>query len=593
MASLINVDAPGAYPTTPSNEEPLQQTQHSGHGFTDSRVPMGESSLAHGADSISSRQTPVQSTQRNNGTPRSLGNGDTHFSGHHFKGSGIYVDNSSFSREGESEGNHEKPGLMTGAYSRVGSRDSSFARTTNYTYGDTSTTQPSRDKDLPPYDDAKSLNTPTNLFTPTNTPAEIQNPNSNFTNGTATNANEYADQDRNKVQGGLRGKSHTGHSEPYWGSIPFGVGVYNGVAGHGSNESTTHQKSFNDLDNTTAISSGVYNGVTSHGSESTARQSSVDNAYGDAYGSSTTNDASSQQRAFPLAKNADTIETHNADTRNKDSHFKEALTGAGATAAGGYTANKYLNRDSEKEEQIADKMFKDEKPQNAVQTKPHTVGGSRSHKGRKVAPVASLAEDQSLEQQATLGSEGENKGKEDSNLKYCGAATAAAGAGTYGMYKYASRDGATQQVPENEKAPPAASRDTIRDSAQNVPATADIYGLRKTADREERSSGSEGVSAQNEPVGVGIHGLRKHPKSSNANEQADRMPSGTTESQLERDSRSIPSYNDRYNDDVASGNSHAKRSSSDSSHGGQYNVLSSGTPSGINLEQAHISGGRH
>ncbi|KAF2971060.1 hypothetical protein GQX73_g2500 [Xylaria multiplex] len=554
MASLINVDAPGAYPATPSNEEPAQQTQPSSHNFIGSHVPLEGSSRAYGLESTSLGQDPTQSNKE---TPRSLSNDDdAHFSGHHFKDSGIYVDDSSFNREGLSESNNAQPGVMTGAFSRVGGRESAFTEGVNYIHHNTSTTQSPRDEGLPQYDNARALNTPTGISVPTNTPVETQNLDANTT---ATNAGGHTDKDGNKVRGGLREKSHIEHNDPYWGSIPFGAGVYNGVTGHGSKESTAHRKSSNNTDSTTTTSGGVYNGVTGHGSKSTTHKGATEDAYDAAgtnhgvyngvtghgskesanhhmseYGQNIAlDDLPSQQRLFPLYNNADTTtvqKASDADTRNNDSRFKELFAGAGATAAGGYAAHKHHNRDSEKETKVAG--------------------------------------------------------------YFGGAAAAGTGAGAYGIHKYANRD----QAPEDEVEPSTMPHDTVYESIRNESATAGLQGLRKPANRdgqllapEDEPATSGGEILGSEPVVAGKHGLRKHPKRNDIREELSNQAG--SQNIAEDHSRSLPL---RHKNNMVSGDStgvtrDTERFSSDSSHGGQYNVLSSGTPSGINLEQAHIS----
>ncbi|TGJ84147.1 hypothetical protein E0Z10_g4616 [Xylaria hypoxylon] len=640
MASMINIDAPGAYPETPLNEDPIQQTQPSGHNFTDSRNPVGEPSLARGADPISSRQTPLQSTQFNQETPRSLGNDNAHFSGHHSKDSGIHADDSSYGRGGQSDGNNSKPGLMTGAFSRVGGRESAFTQNANYTHDSPSTTQSTRGDALPRYDDVEPPNAPTNRFTAVNTTANTQNMDSDnnstppdttgYASSTAPNATGYADQDRNKVQGGLRGKSQTKHSEPYWGSIPFGAGVYNGVTGHGSNEATTHQKSFNDADNTTTASSSVYSGVTGHGSEPIPQQSSFDNTHSDTtsntgiyngvtgHGSEhsannpraseydqdiTTNDPATRQRGFPLANDANTTapaKVNDPETRNKDSHFKENFAGAGAATTGGYAANKYLNRDNEREAQPAAEKSRDEKSHDADQTKSHSIFNLRSHKDKHAAPVANRTENRTLEQQP-LDRESENQGKDDSKLGYYSAIGAATGAGVYGMGKYATRESDREQVPENEMAPSTTSHDAMRESTLNDLAAAGAHGLRKHPKRDNINEQlSEPV---NENMSRNMHdSTRTEPQIASfdrSNETTSREQSqyNIGDNLTEHNDRAIHSHHRQYNDNMPSGNStsgtqNAERSSTDSSHGGQYNVLSSGTPSGISLEHAHNSGNR-
>ncbi|KAI0815797.1 hypothetical protein GGR55DRAFT_362639 [Xylaria sp. FL0064] len=705
MASL-NLDAPGAYPETPADEEPKQQ-----------------------------QQTQPSSSNLAKETPRSLGN-DAHPSGHYFNDSGIYVDNSSLGNEAT------KPGVMTGAYSRVGAQDSAPKQIANYTYGDTSSTaQQSRaggSKGLQQFNGGglRPLHTPNPLDTPANTPAEsnktlgskVNNTttntaphnattNNNNISNTTTSAKDHVPHSGNKVQAGLHGKSSTEHSEPYWGSIPFGVGVYNGVAGHGSDKSpATHQKdSLNDRDSTGIANGGVYNGVAGHGSDAspvthhkspvedpvdndtTISHSGIHNGvigYGskestsprtskyDQYTTTTDTPSSSspshQQRAFPLVNNGETattgVKSNDADAKKRDSRFEEALAGASVAAAGGYAAHEYSSskkdraneglatddrklkhkktpsetaaalayeratpRDRATEIPATDnKRPKDQRPIEAAAAaaapayqysqKDHTtesraadvrklkddksskaaVVGSQSHKDTEAALAATRSEkNQSLMTEQPINTANEDtKRKEDSNLGYYGAAAAAAGAGAYGMHKYANRDEAREQSP----AAPTSSRDVGAASWND----SSITRTPATGTREEQpqyknlSDGTaSGIQTTNEPAG--------------AQSQYRTLPDGTASGiATSREQRTVtrekqPQYktlsdgttsgidiNSPFNSTFSSGSSQPQgrrevlpdrtrgetsaRSSSDSSHGGQYNVLSSGTPSGINLE---------
>ncbi|KAJ8130137.1 hypothetical protein O1611_g3493 [Lasiodiplodia mahajangana] len=276
MASLTHLDAPGAYPATPVNEEPTRQTHHnklhkredprgagdsvpqrqhpSGLNSTSSGIPVKESSLAYGADQpASSHHNPLHHTSfnENKETPRSLGK-DEQYRSHRFTDSGIDVGDAPISRE------NAKPGVMTGAYSRVGTRDSSFAPVGDYTYDQSSALKPQNGL-KPEY---SAATTPVgNLVAPANTPAEPTNPDLD-TNTTTNLSAGY----RDESQGGSHENSNTQRNEPYWGDLPFGAGVYNGVTGHGSNESTAHHKSPHDQIGASA-NTGVYNGVTGHGSD--------------------------------------------------------------------------------------------------------------------------------------------------------------------------------------------------------------------------------------------------------------------------------------------------------------------------------------
>ncbi|KAI1323017.1 hypothetical protein F5Y16DRAFT_384925 [Xylariaceae sp. FL0255] len=235
--SSANIDAPGAYPTTPSADEAM-------------------------------------SMQRQPEAPRSLG---------------------------DESMNTNKPGVMTGAYSRVGNQGKDFTDNGNYTYGSNPT----------------SMNE-------TN-PVERQNvhPTTLTTDGTATSTsalgstnNESASHDvtnpeegegHNIVRSGLREKSDIHHENAYWGDIPHGQGIYNTVTGHGSAESPGHQRAQTD-----EMAAGI---------------------------------SPNNQRSFPLSGNtADHETTGNLDNSGRDSHFREGLAGAGAAGAGAYAAHELSDK---------------------------------------------------------------------------------------------------------------------------------------------------------------------------------------------------------------------------------------------------------
>ncbi|KAI0430190.1 hypothetical protein F5Y09DRAFT_308457 [Xylaria sp. FL1042] len=698
MASL-NIDAPGAYPATPLNEEPKQQqTQPSSHNLTKE-------------------------------TPRSLGN-DAHPSGHYFNNAGIYVDDSSLGSEST------KPGVMTGAYSRAGGQDHASKQNANYTYGDTSSTvqQPRGvgNKSLQQISGGglRPLHTPTILDTPANTPAEsnknldsntntaTNNNNITTTTNTTANATGLAPQNGNKVQAGLRGKSSTEHNEPYWGSIPFGVGVYNGVAGHGSDEAPTthHTESLNDPDRAEIMNGGVYNGIAGHGSDaspithqkspvadpvgnnnsSATRHSGIYNGvtgYGSkestsprtsTYDQDTTTDttfstsSSRQQRAFPLADNAETattgIKSNDVDAKKRDSRFEEALAGAGAAAAGGYAAHEYSSsskdrrneglaaddrklkhkkspsgtaaalayqnamskdrasevpatdnkrtkeqrpieaaaiaaapayqyskKDRTTEAQAADaRKLKDEKARNAA------VVGSRTHKDKEVAPVVTRSEkNKSLMTERPIDAVNkDSKRKDHSNPGYYGAAAAAAGAGAYGMHKYANRDETGEQpvaqAPSSSRdvgaAPASTTRTAAFDARDEQPQYKSLSGV--TASGIQTSNEPTGAQSQYKSMldgtasGVDANSKPTATAADAKQQQYKNLSDGTTSgvdtsspfnSTLSSASLSQPQGRREVVPDSTRGET-TERSSSDSSHGGQYNVLSSGTPSGINLE---------
>lgn len=201
-------------------------------------------------------------------------------------------------------------------------------------------------------------------------------------------------QEHNLVRGGKQSSS-VEHADPYWGDLPEnqqakqGQGVYNTVAGHGSDEktaslprSTEAQDSITSTgtdSRSTATHGGVYNTVTGHGSnESDAKKTRSTEGQGiyntvtghgsneDRSGTSNTSD----QRSFPLVGGTSTGRTREEDTttagdspkagETKDSHWKEGAAGAAVTGAAGAAAYK-ATRDDEKDKTSSDKHEGDEK----------------------------------------------------------------------------------------------------------------------------------------------------------------------------------------------------------------------------------------
>lgn len=602
MASMMNIDAPGAYPVTPLNEEPTQQPQQtnrnrlhknprglndsternaqqdthpSGHSFAGSGIYVDEASLAPGADpNQSSHRNPFQQTQFNQEMPRNLGN-DARSADHRVGGSSMHPADSSSTRENSTG----KPGIMTGAYSRVGARDDGVAPDDNYTYNDTSTSPRLFGQKFQQPDNPQFTNKATNAFTPVNSPA-VSTPLGPSNDATA---NDTAGRSV-KAQSGLREDSNAQHNSPYWGDIPFGTGVYNGVTGHGSEEPTTHQGSLHDQYGT-AANTGVYNGITGHGSKESTNIPASQQHGGDAV----TEDFHGQ-RAFPLTNTArptavsgpNDIDGYRRDDRSEaaldnnlpssryttndsklddtnrhgsDSRSKGLLAGAGAaTAAGGYAAHKHSKKGSKDETR---EQFAGEKPDELHQSNTathtrqsdhymdtkavnsNTSRGERNLTHRQFAAASvenrRVAEGQTTsEEYSPRAAVTQNRERDDeSNLGYYGAAGAtAAGVGAYGMHEYANRD----DVKSHQSSAPG---------VESEPSYARQTG---TGEREK---------PQYDTLGDGTRSG---------------VASGTHQQHQQRE---------------------VQRSSSDSSNGGQYNVLSSGTPSGINLEHVQDEKQQH
>ncbi|KAI6084476.1 hypothetical protein F4821DRAFT_242623 [Hypoxylon rubiginosum] len=170
-----------------------------------------------------------------------------------------------------------KPGVMTGAYSRLDNSSSG----SNYPESTT------RD---PAYQSHSNA-----------TGAEAVNPaigvatTAPLSNTGETDSNSSG---RNIVRSGLKGNTDLDHEDPYWGDVPRGAGVYNTVTGHGSSEKPAD--------------GSILARDPRHG-------------YDD-------------QRAFPLHDSSNTA-TRGETSPHNSSRFKEGLAESGAGAGAGIAAS--------------------------------------------------------------------------------------------------------------------------------------------------------------------------------------------------------------------------------------------------------------
>ncbi|KAI1160124.1 hypothetical protein F5B18DRAFT_541506 [Nemania serpens] len=618
MASLTDITAPGAYPTTPLAEEPTSQTQHaemhrrqdphargsglgqethpSGHNFAGSGIYVDESSLAHGADhhTTSSQRNPFQQTSRSKEIPRSLENDISPRSRQFTDNSAAGVDDSSLPRAGESD----KPGLMTGAYSRVGTRDSSFAPIGNYTYDKTSPSDSTHPASSQLHTDARRAGTAT----------DPQSANPAFTTGTTTDGDA-------EPQSGSQRDSNAAKHEPYWGDIPFGTGVYNGVTGHGSKEPITHQGSLHDEYGTPATSHGVYNGVTGHGSKESETTPKVSNEW--KRDNTTTNaNETSQKRMFPLVDKATGStaaaatsdgdrdrklrehgrERENAPESGSGSHVKEVLAGAGATGAAGYAAHGFLGRDRDADGKDTHGRLAGEKSVvdqggSVVAHGRRDWGAAHAGEGRQglvdrtvaAAPVAQRAGYRTSERQSGNDPAKEKDMNDDSHLGYLGAAAAATGvgAGAYGVHEYAARDTAKENSSARggSEVLMAAPSSTTRELAQRDTQLTndDVAGVSNQRLERDLPKGNM-LSSGGEYSGLAGRGVK----------QSDNLsPSGLSHDKARSNNGGVAG--------MMPGDARATKGNviADPSHGGRYNTLSSGTPSGIALDPAHSAKSGH
>ncbi|KAI1813190.1 hypothetical protein GGS20DRAFT_494516 [Poronia punctata] len=349
------------------------------------------------------------------------------------------------------------------------------------------------------------------------------------------------------------------HNSPYWGDIPFGAGVYNGVTGHGSNESTSQQTSLRDRYDT-ASNTGIYNGVTGHGSsessrdqkslrgqddatsnigvyhgvtgsgskESTGQRLSSHNE--DTLGRDAFNNTASDHRVFPLSgeqESSTSTGRHNDDdkydTSKRGSHFKEELTTAGFAAAGAKAAMGHSNKDeSYKTKDETDKYAREKHSQQASESKHH----------QSFLPVASQ-KNKYDDEETTMNKQDAFTSSEEKSLPYRPRDTSGTDASS------------------------ANKREGGDHTQRNALLGGTAAGTALSGAAASRSHGDDGRNKRDESGSTPQY-----------NTLSDGTPSGVSTSQ-KSDSHQQGSRG---------------HNSTDSSSSGQYNVLSSGTPSGINME---------
>ncbi|KAK6957969.1 hypothetical protein Daesc_000760 [Daldinia eschscholtzii] len=220
------------------------------------------------------------------------------------------------------QGNDSKPGFMTGAYGNSNANTGSNAYSKSATEDISSSQNPTSSMGIGAAGPATGIATAT---TTDNTQLE-QTP-----------------EDRNTIRNGLRQTSNVEHEDPYWGDVPRGTGIYNTVTGHGSPESAT---------------------------EGSVQKNDPSLSHG-------------QQRVFPLAtsKNAARDETN----INSGSRFKESLDESATGAAAGLTASELAGkrRDHEHKDDLREPISR--KPHEADTKKESKIGGlfHRDHKDEK------------------------------------------------------------------------------------------------------------------------------------------------------------------------------------------------------------------
>ncbi|KAI0598229.1 hypothetical protein F4775DRAFT_187156 [Biscogniauxia sp. FL1348] len=163
---------------------------------------------------------------------------------------------------------------------------------------------------------------------------------------------EAEERERNLVRNG-RDRSSVSRKDPYWGDVPFGTGVYNGVSGHGSDE-TPHKGTLG-----SATQHYPHDGQGPHEGLQQQQQHVGDGASHEASSKPAhiayADQPQQQQRAFPLTDHQGRSAGGLGQTgtekpvpgqehQQRDSRFSEGLAGAGvgagAAAGAGYVASR-------------------------------------------------------------------------------------------------------------------------------------------------------------------------------------------------------------------------------------------------------------
>ncbi|KAI1641127.1 hypothetical protein F4809DRAFT_212663 [Biscogniauxia mediterranea] len=263
-------------------------------------------------------------------------------------------------------------------------------------------------------------------------------------------AEAAAERERNLVRNG-RDPSSVARKDPYWGDVPFGTGVYNGVSGHGSAE-TPHTGTVD-----SAASAQHY----PHEGQVPREGLQQQHAGGDGVAHQVTSkpghvniagQQQQQQRAFPLT-DPQGISAGGADQtgaeklvpgqahQNRDTRFSEGLAGAGAAAGAGYVASglgdkKQQTRRTDEHDGSGRKDAEDPSSHGPVGSGLH----HRDHNNKEVRQHKEKDAKDASPYHGSKAQDVDSKGDKHHSKEAAAAAAAAAAAGTGAAASYATRD---------------------------------------------------------------------------------------------------------------------------------------------------------
>ncbi|KAI1137813.1 hypothetical protein F5Y05DRAFT_62802 [Hypoxylon sp. FL0543] len=580
------VPLPGAFPAdemTPTSEDPSltssgSYNQHNklhkredprgwsneekaarGHQYTDSGIGLGDPRIPETQDYGRVNEGAFNSTQdasQNQGSTPSTAATTT-------------------ARAADYHEDQRKPGVMTGAYSRID--DSNNSQTHSKPITRDTVTKEHTTAGLGAIEPATSTATAAR---------------------SSTSEEKLRDEDRNIVRNGLRQTSNVEHKDPYWGDVSYGTGIYNGVTGHGSSE-TPAKGSVHPHDPTL-----------SH----------------------------EHQRAFPLSSSSNTTQdenSHRNSSRFKEG-LAESGAGAGAGVAASGLAEKQRNHHSEgnlnekepatykhddanakKESKIASLFHRDHKEKEAKSEK-HGTKERKLEEGtpsKDNKPLKEREAGAALAAATTAYGAKDHADKHDKNSKGSGYGLTENTSNT--LYEHPNEkinEPPTKAEPQLSKDPFIAagyhgpnSESTVRNSNNAYPASEDVttrghpFTSQVTQKPTEKNDSRLGYGLAAAGVGAGA-GYAAHEYANRDGvghrDQTSQQTykASTTAASKGPEQSSKSGYTTGQPQLGVAGNttstaehvpsqagSNTSRSRVDPSHHNQYNILADGTPSGINV----------
>ncbi|KAI0841169.1 hypothetical protein F5Y06DRAFT_308101 [Hypoxylon sp. FL0890] len=593
--SRESVPLPGAFPTddmTPTSEHPSLTSsgphhQHNklhkreapggwndeqkavrGHQYTDSGIGLSDSR-------ISESQAYGRANEGAFNSNKNVSQGQSAMPG---------TAATTTARSTDYHDDQSKPGVMTGAYSRIGGSNYSQTHSKPTTQDQTTTERTATG--------IGAVGSATGIATTARSHDSEQN---------------LKNEDRNIVRNGLTQSSNLEHKDPYWGDVSYGTGIYNGVTGHGSAETPTKG------------SVHPHDHALSH----------------------------EQQRAFPLSTSSNTThdETGYQNSSGFKEGLAESGAGGGAGVAVSGLAEKHRDHHDEKN---LEKVSAAHKHHDTGAKKESKIAGlfHRDHKEKETKPEKYDTKERKLEE-GTVSKDSKPLKEREAGAALA-AATAAYGAkdhagrhnkqskgyestlkkedGSHALYEHPNEkinEPTAKAQPQLSKDPFVAagyhgpnSPSTVKSSNNTYPTSEDVT----TWDHPFTSQVAEKSTEKNDSrLGYGLAGVGAGPGAGYAaHEYANKdgakhqdhnfqptynTPTTATSKGLEQSSKSgyatgqsqpgiasgttaIPASSEKQHTPTQA-SSNVSHSHANPTHHDKYNTLADGTPSGINVDHHH------